>query len=209
MHPLGRTRNTSRQARRACGRYQGNPMRTAGWFDARFFASSEPRFFSEPGFWSRSDALRRPERGAGLATCGAKIFARIFSPYVKKCWATAAGDAPPRQDAGALLRHRRHLQTRALRRPRLWLWQVRALVRNARNTSRQARRACGRYQGNPMRTAGWFDRALFCQLRAALLFGTRFLVSKRCFAPPRTGCRIGNVRRFGRSGRFVRVRRFV
>ena len=46
-------------------------MRNAGWFDARFFAGPEPRFFSEPGFWSRSDALRRPERGAGLATRGA------------------------------------------------------------------------------------------------------------------------------------------
>ena len=46
-------------------------MRNAGWFDAGFFAGSEPRFFSEPGFWSRSDALRRPERGAGLATRGA------------------------------------------------------------------------------------------------------------------------------------------
>ena len=55
----------------ACGRYRGNPMRNAGWLIAGFFAGSEPRFFSEPGFWSRSDALRRPERGAGLATRGA------------------------------------------------------------------------------------------------------------------------------------------
>ena len=43
--------------------------------------------------------------------------------------------------------------------------------------------------------------ALFCRVRAALLFGTRVLVSKRCFAPPRPGCRSGNARRFGRSGR--------
>ena len=36
-----------------------------------FLPDPEPRFFSEPGFWSRSDALRRPERGAGLAMRGA------------------------------------------------------------------------------------------------------------------------------------------
>ena len=64
-------RNAAARRGAACGRYRGNPMRNAGWFDAGFFARSEPRFFSEPGFWSRSDALRRPERGAGLATRGA------------------------------------------------------------------------------------------------------------------------------------------
>ena len=72
---FGRSSETpgTRAARRgaACGRYRGNPMRNAGWLIAGFFAAPEPRFFSEPGFWSRRDALRRPERGAGLATRGA------------------------------------------------------------------------------------------------------------------------------------------
>ena len=130
----------------------------------------------------------------------AKILARIFSPYVKKCWATAVCEARPRQGAGALRRHRRHLQTRALRAARLWVWQVRALVRNARNAAARRGAACGRYRGNPMRNAGWLIAGCFAGPRAALLLGTRVLVSKRCFAPPRTGCRFGNARRFGRSG---------
>ncbi len=44
-------------------------MGNAGWLIAGCFTSSEPRFFSEPGFWSRRDTLRRPDQGAGLAVC--------------------------------------------------------------------------------------------------------------------------------------------
>ena len=47
------------------------PCETQGGSSRAFLPDPEPRFFSEPGFWSRSDALRRPERGAGLATRGA------------------------------------------------------------------------------------------------------------------------------------------
>ena len=58
-------------AARLAGDIGAIPCETQGGSIAGFFAGSEPRFFSEPGFWSRSDALRRPERGAGLATRGA------------------------------------------------------------------------------------------------------------------------------------------
>ena len=75
--------------------------------------------------------------------------------------------------------------------------------------SRQARRGLRAISGQSHAKRRVVRCGLFCRVRAALLFGTRVLVSKRCFAPPRTGCRFGNARRFGRAGRFVGVRRFV
>ena len=66
--------------------------------------------------------------------------------------------------------------------------------------SRQALRGLRAISGQSRAKRRLFRCALFCRSRAALLFGTRFLVSKRCFAPARTGCRIG---RFGGSCDFT------
>ena len=136
----------------------------------------------------------------------AKIGARISSSNVR---IAAVCEARHRQGSGTRPRGSPGLQTRALRSPRLWLWQARAPVKNARNTSRQARRGLRAISGQSHAKRRVVRCALFCRVRAALLFGTRVLVSKRCFAPARTGCRFGNARRFGRAGRFAGVRRFV
>ena len=59
--------------------------------------------------------------------------------------------------------------------------------------SRQARRGLRAISGQSHAKRRVVRCALFCRVRAALLFGTRVLVSKRCFAPPRTGCRFGRI----------------
>ena len=91
----------------------------------------------------------------------AKIIARISSPYVRKCWRSAVREGRDRQGSGTRPRGSPGLQTRALRRRRLWLWQVRALVRNARTAAARRGAACGRYRGNPMRNAGWLIAGFF------------------------------------------------
>ena len=45
----------------------------------------------------------------------AKIVARIFSPYLRKCWRSAVREGPDRQGAGGLGKGSPGLQTRALR----------------------------------------------------------------------------------------------
>ena len=72
---FGRSSNPPGTRRAGAGRLEGDigaiPCETQVGSSRAFLPNSEPRFFSEPGFWSRSDALRRPDQGAGLATRGA------------------------------------------------------------------------------------------------------------------------------------------
>ena len=101
-------RNTSRQAlARLAGDIRAIPCETQGGSSRAFLPDPEPRFFSEPGFWSRSDALRRPERGAGLATRGASaglaglagLWVRVILQDWQDRWNVAQiGDIPETGD---------------------------------------------------------------------------------------------------------------
>ena len=91
----------------------------------------------------------------------AKIVARIFTPYLRKCWRRAVREGRDRQGAGGLGKGSPGLHTRALRRARLWVWQVWALVKPDRNAAARRGAACGRYRRNPVRNAGWFDARFF------------------------------------------------
>ena len=114
----------------------------------------------------------------------AKIVARIFSPYVRKCWGTAVCEARPRQGSGTRPRGSPGLQTRALRRRRLWLWQVRALVRNARTAAARRGAACGRYRAIPCETQGGSSRAFLPgQSRASFRNPGFGLEAMLCAAP--------------------------
>ena len=139
----------------------------------------------------------------------AKILARISSPYVKKCWRSAVREGRDRPGPRTLPRGSPAPANKGFAASAaLGLAGPRARQKRPER-NRQARRGLRAISGQSHAKRRVAHRGLICQPRAALLLGTRVLVSKRCFAPPRTGCRFGNVRRFGRAGRFVGVRRFV
>ena len=131
----------------------------------------------------------------------AKILARISSPYIGNCTrhrglrsAPSAGFGDPAEGiAGAANKGFAASAALALAGP--------GARQKRPDRSRQARRGLRAISGQSHAKRRVVRCGLFCQPRAALLLGTRVLVSKRCFAPPRTGCRFGNARRFGRSGR--------
>ena len=117
-----------------------------------------------------------------------------FQPICKKCWAAAVCEARPRRGSGTRPRGSPAPANKGFAAPAALALAGSDARQKRPDCSRQARRGLRAISGQSHAKRRVVRCALFCRVRAALLFGTRVLVSKRCAAPPRTGCRFGNAR---------------